>query len=133
MILNGSELSTLLLPSKLLQGITMNMKYKHLKLFTLHHRSTQSKLGFVLWCTVMRTSEKSVHIYSTLNELLFCVDQHTILAGVIRVSAHVSGQLLSGAYCNHNADGDDEGNCRFKCSFFFLLLRQNTLHIRLCN
>lgn len=57
MILNDSELSTLLLPSKLLQGITMSMKYKHLRLFTLNHRSTQTKLGFELWCTALTCVE----------------------------------------------------------------------------
>lgn len=56
MILNDSELSTLLLPSKLLQGITMSMKYKHLRLFTLNHRSTQTKLGFEL-CTALTCVE----------------------------------------------------------------------------
>lgn len=48
MILNGFELSTLL-SSKLLQGIIMSMKYKHLRLFTSNHKATQSKPEFEVW------------------------------------------------------------------------------------
>lgn len=49
MILNGSELSTLLSPLELLQGITVGMKHKHFRLFSSNHRAAQTKPRFKVW------------------------------------------------------------------------------------
>lgn len=142
-ILNAPELSTLLSPSELLQGITVCMKYKHFRLFSSNHRAVQTKPGFKVWYIPEACDQNLKHplFWSAyiLKACILCgIVHHPRWFGyrsvrAVRVSGGVSICPPPRAGCNCDAAREEENTSHFKLMqlLFPLFMRQSMLHIRM--